>query len=258
MSNILEPIGYKNDSEQDGTRYSGGAYSKTHSAVKGYFYVLFGLPSLLFTNDKYSSSHAKNHLLSNAIQFTPHSDAQINVAEEKGLGGTTSNFITGVTGTTDFSLTFRERFGSPVYRAISLWASYMNPYLGASTVAKQFSGDEYKGICMVIQTKPVARGKNLEANTTEWTKDDLLQVYIYDGVFPTINPSSAFDSSIEDNSLMQLNVPFKFDGTPLSIVTDGIADQAVQVLNNMEVFNKTAKKYTDLLAKAQNIPSGSK
>jgi len=252
MGKLFEPIGYRNDSEIDTNRYSGGANSKTHSAVKGYFYVLFSLPNTLF-GQNYNADYAQNHLLTNAIQFTPHGDAQMNIAEEKGIGGVTANFLTGVSGTNEFNLTFRERHELPVWKTLNIWGSYMNPFLGASCVAKNFDGSEYKGIAMVIQTKPVARGNGVECTSNSWSESDLLQVYIYDGVFPTIRPSSVFDSSIESNELIQLSVPFKFDGEPLSIANEGVAAQAVQVLNNMDAFNKTSKKYTELLDKAATL-----
>ena len=253
MSKIFEPVGYNQGSTQDGTRFAGGSASRTHSFVKGYFYVVFKLPSVKIFDKKYSAEDATSHLMANAISFQPHGDSQLMTAEEKGLGGTTANFITGIQTDTTFNLSFRERHDSPVVKALNLWAGYMSPYLGASCMADDFNGSEYKGSCMVIETKPVARGKGIECNTTEWKEKDITAVYLYDGVFPKMKISSAYDSSIEDNSLLQVSMPFSFDGHPLDIQVNGMAEKAKNILNNMEVFNKTSDVYRKLLDSADKM-----
>ena len=241
----------------DGTGYLGGA-SKTegdHPYVKGYFYVFFGVPNKIFGSNEVSSisrTQAKEFLLVSAEAYTPPGDRQINVQDVQGQGGVDSSFITGQTITREFSIQYKDYWGAPIFRIHRQWTNYINPYLGASTMADTFSAQEYKGACMVIQTKPIVRATG--DSPIAWKKSDIIKIDYFDGVQPITDLKSAYDSNIADNSFVKPVVQYKFDGFPLDETNNIVVDKAVGILNGAKVFSKTSELYNKFAANENNIP----
>ncbi|RLA81934.1 MAG: hypothetical protein DRG78_08390 [Epsilonproteobacteria bacterium] len=240
----------------DGSGYVGGS-SKTegdHPYVKGYFYVFFGVPSTIFddgNNSDITRTQAKEFLLVSAESYTPPGDRTINLQDVQGQGGVDASFITGQTITREFSIQYKDYWGAPIFRIHRQWTSYLNPYLGASTMAVNFSASEYKGACMVIQTKPIVR--QVGDTNIQWSADDIIKVDYFDGVQPMTDLKSAYDANITDNSFVKPSVQYKFDGFPLDETNDKVIVRAVEVLNGASLFTKTSKLYNDF-ANNNNIP----
>lgn len=237
-------------------RYQGGVKG-VNPFIKGYFYVFFGLPVTIFKtgSDNITQDLAKTYLLSSAEMFTPHADRQINFQDLQGMGGAGgASFISGQTITRDFSIQYKDYWSAPIFRIHRLWTSYLDPYLGVSTIASSFTPNEYKGTCMVIQTKPVA--KKIGDNPTDWTLDDIIKINYYDGVQCVTDLSSVYDANIADNSVVKPTVQYKFDGFPLTELNNTVKDAAVKILNNASVFTKTAEIYTNLSAAAGSLTTG--
>lgn len=230
-------------------RYQGGQGrgESDHPFVKGYFFVFFGLPSTLFGSGGITNATAKNYLLSSAEGFTPHADRQIVTQDTQGMGGAGgASFITGQQISRDFSIQYKDYWGSPIFRVHRTWTGYLDPYLGVSVKAKNFSASEYKGTCMVIQTKPVAR--KVGENQEPWSDKDIIKVFFYDGVQCLTDFNSIYDSNIADNSFVKPTAQYKFDGYPLTELNEDVLNSAVTILNNASIFANTESIYNNLVS----------
>lgn len=233
-TNSAVPIGgngYNGGSERDGS---------VTPFTKGYYFVFYALPSTIF-NSTMNANDAKQYILNSVIDFQPHADRQLTTIEDKGIGNTVSNFIVGQQTTQDFSLTLKEYADSPICKIYSKWTSIIDPYLGGSTIAEMMAPNEYKGSVMVIQTRPVAR-----VNKQDWTITDIIKVFLYDGVFPIPDPSSPFGNGVEQTERVTIPVQHKFDGQPLTDNDENTLNQALEVLQNSDIYTLTNELYTKL------------
>jgi len=244
----------------DINRYLGGFGRDvgSHPYVKGYFYVFFGFPSTLFINGLpklngdtgmigtsfLNASDALSYTLSAAEGFTPPGDRQLKTEDIMGQGGVDSSFITGQTIDRNFSIQYRDYWGAPLFRIHRQWTQYLNPYYGGSVIGQQFSADEYKGTCMIIQTKPVTR-----TTQQEWAPSDIIKVDFFDGVFPITDLKSAYDSNITDNSIAKPTVQYRFDGFPLDETNPAVFAKALNILNTVDYarHNASPRIYDDLI-----------
>lgn len=217
--------------------------------TKGYFFAFFALPGTLFDSNL-SAAAAKGYLLNSAIDFQPHGDRQLQTIEDKAIGGATANFIVGQQTVQDFSLTFKEYANGPVIRINTKWHSIIDPYTGGSTKAIKMAPNEYKGSVMVIQTKPIAR-----VNKADWKETDIIKVFLYDGVFPLNDPSSAFGNGVESTERVQVPINYKFDGQPLNEMDPTVLAQALEVLQSHDIYGETAGLYSTL-STATRIKTG--
>ncbi len=230
----------------DVNRYLGG-YDRTvdsHPYVKGYFYVFFGFPSRIFGTDSGTTSEtvtrtqALNYTLSAAEGYTPPGDRQLKMEDVQGMGGVDASFLTGQTIDRNFSLQFRDYWGAPIFRVHRQWTSYLNPYFGGHTGSvSNFSAREYKGTCMVIQTKPITKSN---ANGNDWKLSDIIKVDYFDGVVPTTDLKSAYDANITDNSIAKPTVQYRFDGFPLDESNTDVLDKALQILQSVSYSSDAA------------------
>lgn len=217
--------------------------------TKGYFFAFFAFPGIIF-NSTLNAADARSFLLNSAVDFQPHGDRQLQTIEDTAIGGAKANFIVGQTTTQDFSLTAKEYANGPMIRIVSKWQSYIDPYVGGSTKAVSMAPKEYKGSCMIIQTKPIAR-----VNKSDWKLNDIIKVYLYEGVFPINDPSSAFANGVEQTDRVQLAINFKFDGQPLTELDPEVLAQALDVLQSYDIYGETAGLYS-ALSTASKIKSG--
>lgn len=217
--------------------------------TKGYFFAFFAFPGTIF-NGTINAATARGYLLNSAVDFQPHGDRQLQTIEDKAIGGATANFIVGQTTTQDMSITFKEYANGPIVRINSKWHSVIDPYVGGSTIAVDMAPKEYKGSVMIIQTKPIAR-----VNKADWKANDIIKVYLYEGVFPLNDPSSAFGNGVEQTERVQLPINYKFDGQPLTEMDSDVLAQALEVLQSYDIYGETAGLYT-ALSTAGKIKSG--
>ena len=238
----------------DINRYLGGANREvdSHPFVKGYFYVFFGFPPNLFTyggdtTSSITSDSALIYTLSGAEGFTPPGDRQLKTEDIMGMGGVDASFITGQTIDRNFSIQYRDYWGAPIFRVHRQWTQYLNPYFGGVTGLSgttAFAAKEYKGTCMIIQTKPVTK-----LDSSEWDIDDIIKVDYFDGVFPTTDLKSAYDSNITDNTVARPTVQYRFDGFPLDETNPDVLLKALGVLQTVryDSLNASPAIYEDLV-----------
>jgi hypothetical protein len=241
----------------DINRYLGG-YNRqvdSHPYVKGYFYVFFGFPAYLFPGGnenvkEISQEKALIYTLSAAEGFTPPGDRQLKVEDIQGQGGVDSSFITGQTIDRNFSVQYRDFWGAPLFRVHRQWTEYFNPYYGGHAGggllgnSSMYSALEYKGTCMVIQTKPITKQVG-EA----WAEQDIIKVDWFDGVIPITDLKSAYDANITDNSFVKPTVQYRFDGFPLDESHPDVMHKALQILKSVDYsrHNSSAAIYEDLI-----------
>lgn len=227
-------------------RYLGGSQRTegSHPYVKGFFYTFFGFPSNLFKSDTITASDALIYLMSAAEGYTPPGDRQLKTEDVMGMGGVDSSFITGQTIDRNFSIQYRDYWKAPIFRIHRLWTSYINPYTGGATGADvKFSAGDYKGTCMVIQTKPVTK---MESGA--WSADDIIKIDFFDGVFPTTDIKSMYDANITDNSIVRPNVQYRFDGMPLDETNPDVLSKGLGLLKTINYgTDSSAAVYEKLL-----------
>lgn len=239
-SNLTGGHGFTGGSERD---------DSVTPFTKGYFFAFFAFPGTIF-NSSLNAADARAYLLNSAVDFQPHADRQLQTIEDTAVGGAKSNFIVGQTTTQDMSLTFKEYANGPIVRINTKWHSVIDPYVGGSTMAVDMAPKEYKGSVMIIQTKPIAR-----VNKADWKLNDIIKVYLYEGVFPLNDPSSVFGNGIEQTERVQLAINYKFDGQPLTEMDNDVLNQALEVLQSYDIYGETAGLYS-ALSTASKIKSG--
>jgi hypothetical protein len=222
------------------TRDIGGHLRTNQPHITGYFQVVFGLPIKLFGSDAEAST-ASQWLHSTCEGFTPHTQT-LNHAEIQGQGQIGSSFVTSVTTTREFTLTFREYQNLPILNIIKRWSSIFDPFTGVSPLAgNKFLPINYKGWCAVAQTKPV------KSKDEELAIEDLEECYIYQGVSPTNIPLDSLGSDITANDTPQHSLTFKFDNSPLTSAEPGVAAKVIELLTNLKTMgpNTTYGRYLD-------------
>jgi len=245
----------------DINRYLGG-YNRgvdSHPYIKGYFYVFFGFPFELFGEGTISEKDALSYTLSACEGYTPPGDRQLKTEDVLGMGGVDASFITGQTIDRNFSLQFRDYWGAPIFRIHRQWTQYLNPYFGGVTENygsgkndPYFAAHEYKGTCMVIQTKPITKAKG------EYTERDIIKIDFFDGVFPVTDLKSAYDANISDNSVAKPTVQYRFDGFPLDETNSDVMDKALQILTTVRYDSGNASPaiYQELITSGSGYISG--
>jgi hypothetical protein len=219
-----------------GTRDIGGQFRTNQPYISGYFQALFNLPSKLTGG---AQDSAQKWLHSTVEGFTPHTQT-LNKVDIVGQGQIGSSFVASVATTREFTMTFREYQNMPILNIIRLWTAIFDPHSGVAPLGgDEFIPSNYKGSVCVIQTKPV------RATTDGYKADDIEELYIYQGVFPTTIPvDTAAASDITGNDTVQLSVTFSFDGAPL---TSSEVDKATVVgwYNNIKILNTYDKYQTE-------------
>jgi len=189
------------------TRDIGGQFRMNQPYISGYFQVLFSLPQKLF---KENAGQSATWLHSTVEGFTPHTQT-LNKVDVAGQGQVGSSFISSVATTREFTCTFREYQNMPILSVVRQWAAIFDPFTGVSPLkGNEFIPNNYKGAACIIQTKPV------KSQAAAFDADDIEELYVYQGVFPTTIPvDTAAASDITGNDTVQLSVTFSFDGAPL-------------------------------------------
>jgi len=244
------------------TRDNSGHQRLNHPYISGYFQIIVGLPSILFTNISGSINNtvpASKWLHTTCESFTPHTQTT-NKVDVQGFGQLSSSYITSVTTGREISFTFREYQALPILGIIKQWSSVIDPFTGVSSLNdNQFFPLNYKGWIVVVQTKPT-RSQNNPLQLT-----DIEECYIYPNVFPTNLPLDALNSDVTANESANLPVNFSFDGSPLTSAEEGISEKCIQLLGmfkalgNDSTFDKTMKtgletsQWTPVFS--QSIPS---
>jgi hypothetical protein len=227
------------DRPREINRYMGGHRRANHPYVNGYWYLMIEPPQFLFDNgsneafydavDEGGSAEgntnsvrafeASRWLHSTAEGFTPPTRTLTKV-DVPGMGGMGSSFVAGQQLTRTFSTTHREYQNTTVFNTINLWTSVMDHHYGLSPMnGKQYIPANYKGSAYVFLCKPTTSGGSAGASGAFEGEPkigaiDVDQFYFFEGVFPEGSPFDAFNSDINTNDVVQLNVTWSFDGWP--------------------------------------------
>jgi hypothetical protein len=200
------------------TRYMGGQNRTNQPFISGYHQVVFDLPTKLF--DGAAVETMNTWLQSTCEGFTPHS-SNINFIDVNGVGQLGSSFPASRTINREFTLTFREYQKLPIMKIFRAWNGMFDPHLGiTSFAAGEFIPENYKGYMMVGILSPTASIGNREIEV-----GDIEDVYLYEGVYPTLVPEDTATASDQaTNDSIQESVTFKFDGAPLDSSTTGLTE----------------------------------
>ena len=228
-----------------GTRYYGGSNRKEHPFVKGYFQAFFELPSLVAANGSMATNDANAIILTaSAKSFTPHGDRTINKVDIVGQGNVGASFVTGQTITRTFSVTFEEKYKSPIWRIFRKWSSLMiDPYTGVSNL-EVFEANQYKGRCMVVESMPV----RLDASASEdMYRRNIIKIFYYDGIFPETDISSIFDGNVTaPDAITEISMQFSFDGQPLDETNEKTFAKAIEFMKNADLYKEITNYYSNL------------
>ena len=241
MANIIDRLAsrFTNAFKQGGhaetpdalTRDIGGHFRNNQPYISGYFQVMFGLPSMLFSEDEEVSS---KWLHSTCESFTPHTQ-NLTKVDIMGQGQIGSSFVANVMTTREVTCAFREYQHMPIMNIIRRWNSIFDPFTGTSPLAgKQFIPTNYKGWLAVMQTKPV----RADASDSLYEVNDVEECYIYQGVFPTTLPvDTASAEDITANDTVQLS-------DLLTSAEEGVTEKVISLFNSLNHSTKsTYDKY---------------
>lgn len=218
------------------TRDIGGDFRQNQPYISGHFQVWFKLPDKLF--ELMNTSTAVTWLHSTCENFTPHSTTP-NFADLTGPGQVGASFPVNKTITREFTLAFREYQNLPILRILKTWNSIYDDFLGVSPLkGYEFIPVNYKGICIVVNTKPVG------ASMEPLEPADVEEVYVYRGVMPKSVPTDALAADQTANDFIQYSVPFSFDGAPLTS-SDGswVIDYCLTHINSLGTYQMTYDKF---------------
>ena len=219
---------YDADKPHKINRYMGGNRRHNHPYISGYWYLIMDPPEDIFLEA--GVLQAREWFHSTAESFTPPSKT-ITKVDVPGMGGMASSYAAGQEITREFTVAFREYQQLPISTAIRTWASMMDPHLGRSPL-KDYIPANYKGQCFAILCKPTLNEDHKNLNT-----HDIEQVYYMEGVFPTTIPDDAFATDIATNDVAQLSVTFSFDGGFHTKESNGIVQEAIDRLRELDQFD---------------------
>ena len=232
---------FSNNSLKVPNRFLGGSSQSVHPFVKGYFYVLFEFDKspLFEVYGIKNTGNLKNYILSLAEDFTPPGDRQLLTEDLPGIGGVDASFVVKQQIDRTFSLVYRDLWGSPIFKIHRILTSILDPYWGGamSTNSKtlEFIPSEYKFKVWVIETKPIA--VYAADNNKDNLEKNIEKVFVFDGTVPLTDIMSAYNSNIQDNSLIKATIQYRFDGMPMDETYD------------KNIVQTAASKFSSLIVK---------
>jgi len=213
--------------------------------VDGYFYLYIDLPKAM--KDQGMDVEQWRKLFAGlSVNFTPPS-TNINYGDVQHMGGVSKHY-SGGTKNNDFSITYNEMSGLPVFTFHKLWANLIfDEALGLANV--DVVGEEYKCTFLVIQTTPVggiAVNKNFK-----FEPKHIEQVWLLRGVAPPSDlQEGAFNPDISSPQAgKQLSYSYTADDWYTATVYPQLKQMAADILNNKifqwTVFRDISKLLSD-------------
>lgn len=263
-------------------RYMGGHRRYNHPFVNGYWYLLIEPPQFLFDQGSAATTQAQNSagnrpdegaditegtegiitqsafetsrwLHSTAEGFTPPTRTLTKV-DVPGMGGMGSSFVAGQQLTRTFSATFREYQDTPIFNAINRWTSVIDHHYGVSPMnGNEYLPANYKGAAYVFLCKPTL--SNGISSTVDSISVD--QFYFFEGVFPESSPYDGFNSDINTNDVVQLNITFSFDGWPYGREHEGHFKKGIELISTIYNYNMDGNfdGHVKMTAETLNAPT---
>ena len=209
--------------------YSRKFDDKFQPFISGYNYIFIELPDCFDNSDK---TNAQLLLSTTAQSFTPPSKS-ISKFEIFGFGGVKKYIPLSQELSSTFNIKFIELSNTPISKIINKWTSSIYNSMYGFQDSKQ-----YKGSCFVLITKPTRSSDPIEY----LMKDDVEELYIFEGVFPERAVSENFTTDITSNDKVEMDIPFNYDGCFININNiDNINNQ-----NNIidsQAFDTIVKKF---------------
>lgn len=266
-------------------RYMGGHRRYNHPFVNGYWYLLIEPPQFLFDGGTAATTQAQQGgdnrpsvgaditegiegiisqsafetsrwLHSTAEGFTPPTRTLTKV-DVPGMGGMGSSFVAGQQLTRTFSATFREYQDTPIFNAINRWTSVIDHHYGVSPMnGNEYLPANYKGSAYVFLCKPTLQ----PADAGVFPSLDGISVdqfYFFEGVFPESSPYDGFNSDINTNDVVQLNITFSFDGWPYGREHQGHFQKGINLISSVYNYNMQGNTtgHTSFSAETLNGPT---
>lgn len=245
------------DRPREMNRYMGGHRRYNHPYVNGYWYLLIEPPQYLFDRSNVNQGIQRNvggdvgvtyeqtggregpgafetsrWLHSTAEGFTPPTRTLTKV-DVPGMGGMGSSFVAGQQLTRTFSATFREYQDLPIFNALNMWTSVIDHHYGVSPMlGNEYLPANYKGSAFVFLCKPTILTDQVGIQAI-----DVEQFYFFEGVFPETSPYDGFNSDINTNDVVQLNVTFSFDGWPYGREHIAHFERGISLMQSIYGFN---------------------
>ena len=251
------------DRPREMNRYMGGHRRANHPYINGYWYLLIEPPQFLFDESNIKESvfdlstngegtagqnsngqgafEASRWLHSTAEGFTPPTRTLTKV-DVPGMGGMGSSFVAGQQLTRTFSTTHREYQNTTVFNTINLWTSVMDHHYGVSPMrGTEYVPANYKGSAYVFLCKPTTSGGEADSADASGIPTishiDVDQFYFFEGIFPEGSPYDAFNSDINTNDVVQLNVTWSFDGWPYGREHKLHFDRGIELLSTTYAYD---------------------
>jgi hypothetical protein len=239
------------------TRFNGGHRRFNHPYVSGFWYFIVNFPERLFNHKNGASSLggvAQKWFLTTAESFTPPS-RNLTKVDVPGMGGMASSYIAGQEISRTFTVAFREFQEMPIMNILQIWTSVIDPNTGVSPLSgSEYIPANYKGSAFAALCKPTI-GDRASQTTGSIKKEDIEELFFFDGVFPESAPWDSFSSDISTNDTTQVSVTFSFDGFPLLKNTPGVVDQFLKLTTEFYVGD-TYSHYIDDIT--QGVSAGSR
>ena len=228
------------------TRDIGGQFRDNQPFISGYFQIMVCLPDKLFGSAT-DAATASKWLHSTVENFQPHSEA-ITKVDLTGQGQLGASFIANMTTTREFTLGFREYQNFPILNLFRRWNAF-DGFTGVTALAgNEFIPRNYKGQITVLQTKPTG------SQDRDLTNDDIEEIYIYNGVFPTTVPvDTAAAADVTANDMIQLSVTFSFDGYPIRSSEPGARAKALSTLNGLRYIGGSGEYKSTYCKAMENL-----
>jgi len=225
-------------------RYAGGHSRLNQPYISGYWYLIMQPPVALLGT---SHINAATWLHATAESFTPPTKT-VTKADVPAMGGVASSFVAGQELSRTFTVAFREWQGLPIMNTMQAWTNAIDARSGVSPLLN-FNPSEYKGAAYVALCKPTITRAGAGTTPGLITRNDIEQLFYFEGVFPETLPYDSLTSDIATNDSAQLSVTFSFDGWPAT------ADN-VLVLEKFESLAKTNQINDATITSHLGTPAG--
>lgn len=217
--NIIRKTNHKEDHDKF-NKYMGGNHRQTQITVSGYWYALVLPPLNIFKDMTETTSSV---LLTTVDTYSPGS-RQIQKGEIPGFGQVKKYIVISQSISGSFSLSFTEYQNHILFQILHLWSSSIQANFGHFSKNNTVPSD-YKGAIIIYYMKPTL------SNITSYTRNDIENIYYYDGVFPEADPYDAFALDYKSFDKVSISIPFSFDGAPITKECFSL-DKAAEMLNN--------------------------
>lgn len=206
------------------TRKFGGTKSGIADPyISGYFFSWFQhLPTKLADYVPGMSNGDIARILAAACLSVTPPGGTLNKAEFTGLGGVKWSVPTNIDYGNTITLKFLEYSGTPINKIFRGWFNMIRDYrTGLSRIEDRYTKSAYAATLLYWITAPNA------------SVDQIEFAAVYDGVFPSKDPSDLFTGDVEAVDKLEIEIEFNVDTQWLSLDNDWVIDRCKQIHNDI-------------------------